>query len=120
MKNRDPNLKARGIDNYALEWIDKQREQFKRLGILGDWEKPYMTVDPQYEVGILKVLHSLTQQGLIRKGHKAVHWDWVFRTALAEAGRARGLATPVDDRLAEARSALAALDVDLQDATDAF
>lgn len=70
---------------YALEWIDKQRGQFKRLGILGDWDKPYSTVDPVYEVGILKVLLALVEKGLIRKGHKVVHWDPVFRTALAEA-----------------------------------
>ena len=71
--------------DYAAGWIDKQRDQFKRLGIMGDWEAPYSTVDPVYEVGILKVLHALVQKGLIRKGHKAVHWDPVFRTALAEA-----------------------------------
>lgn len=71
--------------SYAKEWIGKQRQQFKRLGILGDWEHPYATVDPSYEVGILEVLHALLEKGLIRKGHKAVHWDPVFRTALAEA-----------------------------------
>jgi isoleucyl-tRNA synthetase len=71
--------------DYASGWIDKQREQFKRLGIMGDWEHPYSTVDPVYEVGILKVLQALVEKGLIRKGHKAVHWDPVFRTALAEA-----------------------------------
>lgn len=70
---------------YAAGWIDTQRQQFKRLGIMGDWDKPYSTVNPVYEVGILKVLHALVKKGLIRKGHKAVHWDPVFRTALAEA-----------------------------------
>ncbi len=71
--------------SYAREWIDKQRVQFKRLGILGDWDNPYATVDSTYEVGILEVLHALLERGMIRKGHKAVHWDPVFRTALAEA-----------------------------------
>ncbi|MEY3000875.1 MAG: hypothetical protein RL648_1089 [Verrucomicrobiota bacterium] len=71
--------------DYAAGWIDKQRQQFKRLGIMGDWEHPYSTVDPVYEQGILKVLLALVEKGLIRKGHKAVHWDPVFRTALAEA-----------------------------------
>jgi len=70
---------------YAGEWIEKQKSQFKRLGIMGDWDHPYATVTPQYEVGILKVLLALVEKGLIRKGHKAVHWDPVFRTALAEA-----------------------------------
>jgi isoleucyl-tRNA synthetase len=71
--------------DYAQQWIDKQRQQFKRLGIMGDWETPYATVTPTYESGILDVLLKLTEKGLIRKGHKAVHWDPVFRTALAEA-----------------------------------
>jgi isoleucyl-tRNA synthetase len=70
---------------YAMDWIDRQREQFKRLGILGDWENPYTTVQPAYEAGILKVLLALVERDLIYKGHKAVHWDPVFRTALAEA-----------------------------------
>jgi isoleucyl-tRNA synthetase len=70
---------------YAQDWIGKQRTQFKRLGILGDWDNPYATVNPSYEVGILEVLHALAERNLIRKGHKAVHWDPVFRTALAEA-----------------------------------
>lgn len=71
--------------DYARDWIDTQREQFQRLGILGDWQKPYLTIDPAYEVGILEVLRSLADRGLVRKGYKAVHWDPVFRTALAEA-----------------------------------
>lgn len=70
---------------YAREWIDIQREQFQRLGVLGDWDQPYLTINPEYEVGILKVLHALVEKGLVRKGYKAVHWDPVFRTALAEA-----------------------------------
>jgi len=70
---------------YALEWIDKQRGQFKRLGIMGDWERPYSTVTPTYEAGILKVLLALVERNHIQRGHKAVHWDPVFRTALAEA-----------------------------------
>ena len=72
-------------NSYALEWIDKQRSQFKRLGILGDWDHPYSTVTHEYEKGILSVLLALVEKGLIRKGHKAVHWDPIFRTALAEA-----------------------------------
>ena len=71
--------------DYAKGWIDIQRKQFKRLGILADWEDPYLTINKDYEVGILKVLHALAQKNLVRKGHKAVHWDPVFRTALAEA-----------------------------------
>ena len=70
---------------YANEWIARQREQFKRLGILGDWDNPYSTVTHMYESGILSVLLALVEKNLIRKGYKAVHWDPIFRTALAEA-----------------------------------
>jgi isoleucyl-tRNA synthetase len=71
--------------DYAQEWIGIQRDQFKRLGILGDWDRPYTTLQPSYESGILNVLAALTRKGLIRKGFKTVHWDPIFRTALAEA-----------------------------------
>ncbi|MBN2068106.1 MAG: isoleucine--tRNA ligase [Opitutales bacterium] len=71
--------------DYANNFIDIQREQFKRLGILGEWETPYKTLNHSYEVGILRCLEELCKRGLIEKGHKAVHWDPVFRTALAEA-----------------------------------
>jgi isoleucyl-tRNA synthetase len=81
----DPLELRKLCHEYALEWIEIQKSQFKRLGILGDWDNPYTTVNPQYEVGILKVLRALVSKGLVRKGHKAVHWDPVFRTALAEA-----------------------------------
>lgn len=81
----DPVELRRLCHSYAQDWIETQRRQFKRLGIMGDWDKPYSTVNPDYEVGILKVLHSLVDKGLVRKGYKAVHWDTVFRTALAEA-----------------------------------
>jgi isoleucyl-tRNA synthetase len=70
---------------YAQSYVDKQREQFKRLGILGDWDKPYVTFDKKFEVGILSCLLDLVKKGLVAKGWKAVHWDPVFRTALAEA-----------------------------------
>ncbi len=81
----DPGELRRLCHDYAQSWIGKQRPQFKRLGILGDWEDPYATVSTTYEAGILKVLLALVEKGLIHKGHKAVHWDPVFRTALAEA-----------------------------------
>ncbi|MFA5257828.1 MAG: isoleucine--tRNA ligase [Opitutales bacterium] len=70
---------------YAQGYVDRQREQFKRLGILADWDKPYTTFDKTFESGILGCLMALVKKGLIVKGHKAVHWDPVFRTALAEA-----------------------------------
>jgi isoleucyl-tRNA synthetase len=71
--------------DYAMSYVDRQRGEFKRLGILGDWDKPYVTLDKNFEVGILSCLLDLVKKGLIVKGWKAVHWDPVFRTALAEA-----------------------------------
>jgi len=71
--------------SYAQGYINRQREEFKRLGILGDWDKPYVTFDKKFEVGILTCLMDLVKKGLVTKGYKAVHWDPVFRTALAEA-----------------------------------
>lgn len=70
---------------YANEWIDVQRNQFKRLGVGGDWEHPYITMDPKFEVAILDALRVMVAKGLVYKGLKVVHWDPVYETALAEA-----------------------------------
>jgi isoleucyl-tRNA synthetase len=70
---------------YAQRWIDTQRSQFQRLGVGGDWENPYITMDPKFEVGILKALQILVERGYVYKGLKVIHWDPVFETALAEA-----------------------------------
>ena len=71
--------------DYAMKWVDVQREQFKRLGITGDWEHPYLTLDPKVEVGILSALRDLTVKGLVYKGFRPVYWDPIYQTALAEA-----------------------------------
>ncbi len=81
----EPAALRRLCHDYAAKWIEIQREQFERLGILGAWDQPYLTFSPTYEAGILKTLLELVRRDLVRKGHKAVHWDPVFRTALAEA-----------------------------------
>lgn len=70
---------------YARHWIGVQREEFKRLGIGGEWDRPYITMDPEYEEGIVRALGVLVGKGLVVKGFKPVHWDPVFETALAEA-----------------------------------
>jgi isoleucyl-tRNA synthetase len=70
---------------YAHRWIDIQREQFKRLGVGGEWENPYLTLSPEYEGAIVRALAGLVGKNLVYKGFKPVHWDWVFETALAEA-----------------------------------
>lgn len=70
---------------YALEQVDKQREQFKRLGILGEWENPYITLDKKYEASQMRVFASMVEKGLIFKGLKPIFWSPSSETALAEA-----------------------------------
>lgn len=70
---------------YALKWIDIQRDQFKRLGVFGRWEKPYLTIDPEYEGEIIRHLAAFFKSGNVFKGKKPVYWCSSCRTALAEA-----------------------------------
>ena len=71
--------------NYALKYVNKQKEQFKRLGIFGDWENPYLTLNHNYEYWIVKSLSELVKKGYIYRGLKPVNWCSVCETALAEA-----------------------------------
>jgi isoleucyl-tRNA synthetase len=75
----------RQCHDYARKWVDVQREQFKRLGVGGDWEHPYLTLDPAIEHGILSAFRDLVARGLVNKGFRPVYWDPVYQTALAEA-----------------------------------
>ncbi len=70
---------------YALEQIDIQREQFKRLGVLGEWDKPYITLEAKYEASQVRVFKEMVEKGLIYKGLKPVYWSPSSETALAEA-----------------------------------
>ncbi|HTB34723.1 MAG TPA: class I tRNA ligase family protein, partial [bacterium] len=69
----------------ALSWLDKQREQFKRLGGWGDWAHPYVTLDPAFEAGQLDAYWALYKGAQIYRDLKPVHWSWATQTALAEA-----------------------------------
>jgi isoleucyl-tRNA synthetase len=71
--------------DYALQYLDIQREQFKRLGVLGDWENPYVTLDPAYEANQVGVFGRMAKKGFIYKGLKPVYWCPQCTTALAEA-----------------------------------
>ena len=71
--------------SFALRHIGKMAEQFQRLGVLGDWEHPYVTLDPVYEAQELRVFGEMYARGLVYKGFKSVHWCPVDETALAEA-----------------------------------
>jgi isoleucyl-tRNA synthetase len=70
---------------YAQEQIELQRTDFKRLGILGDWERPYLTMAPQYEAQQLRAFGRIIENGHLYKGVKPVHWCLDCRSALAEA-----------------------------------
>ena len=71
--------------DYASRFIDIQRADFKRLGVAGDWEHPYLTMAFGYQATIVRALARFVEQGLVYKGKKPVHWCIVDRTALAEA-----------------------------------
>jgi len=71
--------------DYAAKFIDIQRKEFKRLGILGDWENPYLTMSFGYEAGILREFGRFVESGAVYKGTKPVYWCAACRTALAEA-----------------------------------
>ncbi|MBR4702525.1 MAG: isoleucine--tRNA ligase [Oscillospiraceae bacterium] len=70
---------------FAQNYVDVQREQFKRLGVLGDWDKPYLTMDPKFEAEEVKVFGEMYRKGYIYKGKKPVYWCPKDETALAEA-----------------------------------
>jgi isoleucyl-tRNA synthetase len=70
---------------YALKFIDIQREDFKRLGVFGEWSVPYLTMNPSYEADILRRLAAFFAAGAVFKGKRPVHWCPTCRTALAEA-----------------------------------
>ncbi len=70
---------------YAAEQIDLQRNDFKRLGVLGDWENPYLTMDFQTEADIVRALGRIAANGHLHKGAKPVHWCTDCGSALAEA-----------------------------------
>jgi isoleucyl-tRNA synthetase len=70
---------------YARKYIDIQRTQFKRLGVLGDWENPYLTLNKEYEADELRLFADIVAKGFVYRGKKPVYWSIPCRTALAEA-----------------------------------
>ncbi|HOO59413.1 MAG TPA: isoleucine--tRNA ligase [Candidatus Mcinerneyibacteriales bacterium] len=71
--------------NYALKFVEKQRKDFERLGIFGEWENPYLTIDRSYEKGIVEIFTKLVMDGYIFRQKKPVYWCSHCTTALAEA-----------------------------------
>src|SRR6195256_4245370 len=70
---------------FARKYVDLQREQFKRLGVFGDWDNPYLTMDPKYEAEILRAFAVFVEKNLVYQSMKPVFWSTGAQTALAEA-----------------------------------
>lgn len=71
--------------DYALKYVDIQRDEFIRLGCFGEWESPYLTLNPAYEAKIVELFGELAEKGYIYRGLKPIHWCPNCETALAEA-----------------------------------
>ena len=86
-KKRDMSVAdfRRACRRYADEYVRIQREEFERLGVLGLWSKPYLTMNYGYQAAIVRALGTFVEKGMVYKGKKPVHWCIHCRTALAEA-----------------------------------
>ncbi len=85
-RHRVPPAEFRRIcREYALKYVDIQREEFKRLGVQGDWDHPYLTLQPTYEAVQIGIFGEMAKRGYIYKGMKPVYWCTDCETALAEA-----------------------------------
>ena len=81
----EPAVIRKKCEEVANHFIQRQKEQFQRLGVLGDWDRPYLTMNPAYEAAELRILADLVEQGMVYEGLRPVHWSTGCRTALAEA-----------------------------------
>lgn len=72
-------------EDYALKQVDSQRTQFKRIGVRGDWDNPYITLQPEYEARQIQVFGEMARKGYIYKGLRPVYWSPSSESALAEA-----------------------------------
>ncbi|WP_026074284.1 isoleucine--tRNA ligase [Brevibacillus massiliensis] len=84
-RNIEVNDFRKRCEEYAWSYIDKQRSQFKRLGVRGDWANPYVTLRPEYEARQIKVFGEMAKKGYIYKGLRSVYWSPSSETALADA-----------------------------------
>lgn len=70
---------------YAQKWVDHQATQFERLGVIADWQHPYLTMSKDYEAETIRELARMFKNELIYQGVKPVYWNWTLKTALADA-----------------------------------
>ena len=80
-----PEVIRKKCEEVARHFIHRQKKQFQRLGVLGDWDRPYLTMSPAYEAAELRILADLVEKGMVYEGLRPVHWSTGCRTALAEA-----------------------------------
>jgi isoleucyl-tRNA synthetase len=85
MRRLDQVTIRRLCRDWATEHIDLQRKGFKRLGVLGEWDDPYLTYKPSYEAGNVRIFKAMYDTGAIYRGRKPIHWCYHCHTALAEA-----------------------------------
>ncbi len=85
VKALEPKAFRQACREYAMEQVNGQREDFKRLGVMGDWDRPYMTMQSRYEAEQLRAFAQILRNGHVYKGLKPVHWCLDCRSALAEA-----------------------------------
>ncbi|WP_291951498.1 isoleucine--tRNA ligase [Campylobacter sp.] len=89
LKEKKQNLSKKEIREFcrkhAEEFIDIQKEEFRSLGIIADWDKPYLTMKNAFEADIYKILCEIAKKGLLLERSKPVFWSWAAKTALAEA-----------------------------------
>src|SRR5205085_7404452 len=83
-KSMEPVHFRRECRKYAEKFVGIQRDGFKRLGIFGDWENPYLTMSYSYEATIARVYGQFFKDGFVYRGFKPVHWCWSCETALAD------------------------------------
>lgn len=85
-KEKLSKAEIRGLcRKYAEQFVNVQREEFKRLGVFGLWESPYLTMDPRYQATIVREFANFVQKGYVYRGKKPVYWCPSCKTALAEA-----------------------------------
>lgn len=84
-KEIDPVELRKKCKESALHYLDIQRTQFKRLGIQGEWDDPYLTLNPSYEATIVRIFGQMARKGHVYRGLKPVYWCSICETALAEA-----------------------------------
>ncbi len=84
-KGLSPAEVRRRSAEYAWKYIGIQREQFRRLGVFGDWQSPYLTLEPAYEAAVIRAFARFVEADLVYRGKKPVYWSTGAQTALAEA-----------------------------------